>query len=538
MAAMRSRGIGRTGSSLLSVMAVVVLAGTPAAAATPRAADFDGSSTTTLSTSAQAPAITFTRLGQLGLQGIPITVSWPAATPDGAAIARYDLERSHDGDPWSPVALSKPLARSIKLKVPAWTVFRFRVRAVDTAEVVGSWAESEPRWITVAQESDPAINLSSGWSPVTDSAAYGRRRATTTTSGETATYGFVGREVAWVGRLGPDRGEASVSVDGGAGSITDLSRVKASSRRIVYRQVWATAGHHTLALTATSPGTAVDVDAFLVITDPTEGTLVGAGDIAACTHTRDSETGNLVAGVLTADDSAIAYTVGDNVYPNGGAQYFADCYDPAWGAFSLRTRPTIGNHDYYNNPGAAPYFAYFGANAGVPGEGWYRYEAGTWRVYSLNSECTTTSACYATQLNWLRADLAAEPHRCVMAMWHRPLFSTGSHGPSSRMSDFYQALYDAGADVVLAGHDHGYQRFAPADPSGVPDAVRGMRQFVVGTGGASLYAWKTESSLIEVRDNTTYGVLRLDLSPGGYAWEFLPIPGATAFADTGAATCH
>lgn len=106
------------------------------------------------------------------------------------------------------------------------------------------------------------------------------------------------------------------------------------------------------------------------------------------------------------------------------------------------------------------------------------------------------------------------------------------------MSDFFQVLYDAGAELVLTGHDHGYQRFAPADPSGAPDAARGMRQFVVGSGGAALYAWKTDNSLIEVRDNMTYGVLRLELNAGGYAWEFMPVPGATAFTDSGAAACH
>ena len=536
MVAMRSWGIVRTGRLLLSVLTTVVMAATPAAAATRSATAFDTARTTTPSATAQAPTFTFTRLGQLGAQQLPVTVSWPAATPDGAPVARYQLERSHDGGAWSTVPLPKPLARSVKLKVPPWTVIRFRVRAVDNAQVEGPWAESEPRWITVAQETDPSLAFSAGWSVVGDSAAYGRRRATTTAGSEMASLSFVGREVAWVARLAPDRGEASVSIDGAGATTVDLHRSKKSHRRIVHRQACPVVGQHALQLT-TNGGGAVDVDAFLVIMDPTDGTLVGAGDIASCTHTRDSETGNLVAGVLAAVDSAIAYTVGDNVYPDGTAQNFADCYDPAWGSFKLRTRPTPGNHDYYNNPGAGPYFAYFGANAGVPGQGWYRYQAGTWRVYALNSECTTTSACYTAQLAWLAADLAAEPHRCVMAMWHRPVFSTGAHGSSARMSDFYQELYDAGAELVLAGHDHGYQRFAPADPSGTPDAA-GIRQIVVGSGGAGLYAWRTDSTLIEARDNTTYGVLRLDLTPGGYAWEFMPIPGEAAFTDSGTAACH
>jgi hypothetical protein len=197
-----------------------------------------------------------------------------------------------------------------------------------------------------------------------------------------------------------------------------------------------------------------------------------------------------------------------------------------------------GNHDYLNNPGAAPYFAYFGSNAGVAGQGWYRYESGTWRVYALSSECGPTSACFASQLAWLKDDLAAEPHRCVMAMWHRPIWSTGPHGGSSRMTQVFQALYDAGADLVVTGHDHGYQRFAPADPTGAPDNAKGMREFVVGTGGAELYSWNTDSTLLEVRGNVSFGVLEMYLNPGGYSWEFHAVPGPTTFSDSGTGTCH
>ena len=148
------------------------------------------------------------------------------------------------------------------------------------------------------------------------------------------------------------------------------------------------------------------------------------------------------------------------------------------------------------------------------------------------------TTCYDAQFNWLKADLTAEPHRCVMAMWHRPLFSTGAHGNSSRMSDVFKLLYDSGAEMVITGHDHGYQRFAPADSAGMPDSVRGVREFVAGTGGASLYAFPTDSPLIDVRDNTTYGALRLDLAPGGYSWEFLPATGPSGFTDRGTAACH
>lgn len=538
MVTMRERGVGgRAARPLVVVLAVLAIAAGPAAmAAGP--VGVDTAATTAFSPTAQSPTVRFTRLGRTGALAIPVTVTWPAAQSDGAAIARYELAKSLDGGAWLPVPLRKPLARSVGIKVAPWAVLRLRVRAVDTAEVAGEWAESAPLWMTAAQESDPRVELAGAWAQVADSAAYGRRRATTTTSGDTATFSFVGRQVAWIARLGPKRGQATVSADGESATNVSLYRARTSSRRIVYRKSWPTAGPHTLTVTAASAGAAVDIDAFIVVGDPVDGTLVGAGDIASCSYTRDSDTAALVSDVIAENPSARAFTVGDTVYPDGSAQHFADCYEPTWGAFKANTWPVIGNHEYYNNPGAAPYFAYFGANAGPAGQGWYRYESGTWRVYALTSECAKTTACYEAQLNWLKADLAAEPHRCVMAIWHRPLFSTGSHGNSNRMSDVFKVLYDSGADVVLAGHDHGYQRFTAADMTGTPDAARGIRQFVVGTGGASLYAFPTDSALIEVRDNTTHGVLRLDLAPGGYSWEFLPVPAADAFTDSGTGACH
>jgi acid phosphatase type 7 len=359
----------------------------------------------------------------------------------------------------------------------------------------------------------------------------------TSASGETATFTFVGRSVGWVARLGPDRGQALVSVDAGPGTSVNLHRNNASSRRIVFRAAWPTIGPHTLTLTTTSAGSRVDVDAFAVVTDPVNGAMVGAGDISSCASTGDSDTAAVVETVLADDPSTTVFTAGDNVYPNGGTQYFSDCYDPTWGAVKAQTRPDPGNHDYENNPGAGPYFAYFGESAGPAGRGWYKFESGTWRVYSLNSECAN-STCSDAQYNWLMADLAAEPHRCVVAIWHRPVFSTGPHGNSTRMASIFKLLYDNGAELVITGHDHMYERFAPADSTGVPDAANGVREFVVGTGGAALYAFKTDSSLIEVRNNATHGVLSLQLMPGAYDWEFMPVAGATGFSDSGSASCH
>lgn len=268
-------------------------------------------------------------------------------------------------------------------------------------------------------------------------------------------------------------------------------------------------------------------------------TLVGAGDIAVCdTITSDSRTAQLVADILLADTTAIAFTLGDNVYPDGSSSWFWSCYEPTWGAFKSRTRPVPGNHDYYNNPKGEGYFAYFGANAGPTGRGWYRYDAGTWRVYSLTSECIRGSRCYYRQYRWLRADLVNNPHQCVLAMWHQPRWSTGAHGSSRRMAPVFKLLYRHGAEIVLSGHDHNYERFAPTDPYGAADPAHGLRQWVVGTGGAPIRPIDTPVlPITESRDSTAHGVLRLDLYADGYDWQFLTTSG-NPFTDTGSATCH
>jgi 3',5'-cyclic AMP phosphodiesterase CpdA len=268
-------------------------------------------------------------------------------------------------------------------------------------------------------------------------------------------------------------------------------------------------------------------------------TLVGAGDISVCgSNTSDTRTAQLVADILLHDTTAIAFTLGDNVYPDGSSSWFWSCYEPTWGAFKSRTRPVPGNHDYYNNPNAEGYFEYFGANAGPVGRGWYRYDAGAWRVYALSSECIRGSRCYISQYRWLRADLVNNPHQCVLAMWHRPRFSTGDHGSSRRMAPVFHLLYDHGAEIVLSGHDHDYERFAPTDPKGNPDPTNGLRQWVVGTGGAGIRSFDVGAlPITEARDATAHGVLRLDLYAGGYDWQFLTTSN-NPFTDTGSATCH
>jgi hypothetical protein len=275
-----------------------------------------------------------------------------------------------------------------------------------------------------------------------------------------------------------------------------------------------------------NPGMLIQTQPSTISSDPV---LVGAGDIATCSGAGDDATANLLDGI-----AGTVFTVGDNVYPDGTATEFADCYAPTWGRHKARTRPSPGNHDYHT-PGAAGYYGYFGAAAGDPGKGYYSYDLGAWHIIVLNSEISVSAG--SPQEQWLRADLAAHPVDCTAAYWHKPRFSSGSHhGSSTSMRPFWQALYDYGADVVLVGHEHNYERFAPQDPNGVADPSRGIRQFVIGMGGKSHYAFGTPIANSQVRNADTYGVLKLTLHPTSYDWEFIPEAGKT-FADSGTAAC-
>lgn len=263
--------------------------------------------------------------------------------------------------------------------------------------------------------------------------------------------------------------------------------------------------------------------------------LVGAGDIADC-----SEIGwaRKTAELIEKIDGTV-FTLGDHAYESGTPAEFSRCYAPTWGRFKDRTRPTPGNHDY-GTSGAAGYFAYFGAAAGDPKKGYYSYELGAWHVIVVNSNCRQVGGCRrgSPQHTWLREDLAAHPTLCTAAMWHHPRFSSSSgHGDDSSMRDIWKALVDAGAEVVLSGHDHDYERLAPMDASGQPDPERGLRQFVAGTGGRHLYDWGVIHPTSEVRNNQTFGVLKLTLHPDAYDWEFLPVAGST-FTDSGSSKCH
>jgi acid phosphatase type 7 len=256
-------------------------------------------------------------------------------------------------------------------------------------------------------------------------------------------------------------------------------------------------------------------------------TFVGAGDIAQCTN---GGTPDVTARLLDAIDGTV-FALGDNAYPSGTAENYQTCYDSSWGRHKRRTRPVAGNHEY-DSPLATPYYEYFGFNAGPPGVGYYSYNLGNWHVLALNSNLPVGRS--SAQGAWLRNDLAANSTRCTLAYWHFPLFSSSKHGNIEMMRDFWRILYDAGADVVLSAHDHVYERFAPQTPDGAADPMRGIREFVVGTGGAPPYPF------VDVKENSearlsTVGVLKLSLKAGGYDWNFISAAGA---GDSGSASCH
>jgi len=259
---------------------------------------------------------------------------------------------------------------------------------------------------------------------------------------------------------------------------------------------------------------------------PTE-IFVGAGDIGQCTG---GGVAQATARLLDSIDGTV-FALGDNAYPSGTAQDYQGCYDATWGRFKSRTRPVAGNHEYDTAAGA-PYYAYFGANAGPASAGYYSFDLGNWHVIALNSNIPVGRA--SAQAAWLRADLAASTARCTLAYWHFPLFSSSQHGNMDQMREFWRILHDAGAEIVLSAHDHVYERFAPQDPDGSADPERGIREFVAGTGGAPPYPFVNVKANSEVRMSAN-GVLKLTLKAGSYDWNFVSLAGP---GDAGSGTCH
>lgn len=259
------------------------------------------------------------------------------------------------------------------------------------------------------------------------------------------------------------------------------------------------------------------------------GPLLLAGDVAEC----DLPSGTIATAELLDRLDGTVVALGDLAYPDGGPAAFRDCYHPTWGRHRVRTLAVPGNHEY-EYPGAGQYYAYFGAAGGPTGRGYRVRRWGEWTLLFLNSEQAIGPG--SRQYEWARAALAAEPTRCTLAVIHRPRFSSGTHGDNDALGPLWESLHQAGVELVVSGHDHHYERFAPQDAGGRADPT-GPRQFVVGTGGASLREPVRVAGHSEVRDAASYGVLRLDLGDGRYDWEFIATD-AGGQRDMGSGVCR
>jgi hypothetical protein len=311
---------------------------------------------------------------------------------------------------------------------------------------------------------------------------------------------------------------------------------------------------YTYTITAVDTSGNASVQSLPVSATPVGGSsdpvLITAGDIAGCTWTSDAATATLVEGI-----AGTVVTLGDNVYQNGTASEFSSCYGPTWGRFKSRTRPTPGNHDY-NTAGASGYFDYFngvGAQSGLAGDrsrGYYSFDLGAWHVVVLNSECEATTGLWlkggcaagSAQETWFKADLAAHATAAtnnIIVTWHKPRFSSSTeHGNSTHMQNFWQLAYAGGVDLVLNGHSHNYERFAPVNATGAADPTAfGVPEIVVGTGGAGAHGFTTPPTTSLVRNSGTAGVLVLKLHPASFDWQFVPVPGKT-FTDAGTRAVH
>jgi hypothetical protein len=286
----------------------------------------------------------------------------------------------------------------------------------------------------------------------------------------------------------------------------------------------------------TAEGAGIGVIGCVPPSSPAAVTIVAAGDIGQCKGGPAAASAAARTAALVKPADALVLTLGDHAYENGTAAEFANCFDPTWGAFKERIRPIPGNHDY-NTPGAGPYYDYFGAQAGPDRNGWYAFDFGGWRFIALNGVADVSRG--SAQYRWLEAELDRFGDRlCTIAMLHYPAFNSGAtYGSVTAMRPMFDRLQSAGVELLLSGHEHLYERFAPQRADGTPDTVRGLRQFIVGTGGHDLNPLGPAIANSEFRDNAHWGVLRLSLGQGTYAWQFMPVGGGVPI-DAGTGACH
>jgi hypothetical protein len=258
--------------------------------------------------------------------------------------------------------------------------------------------------------------------------------------------------------------------------------------------------------------------------------VVAAGDIA-CGNCADGQTARLAASL----NPKLVLALGDTQYETGAYRAYLSDYDASWGRLKSLTRPVVGNHEYTDGT-ASGYYKYFGARAGDPSRGYYSFNQGGWHFVALNSNCGAVPCGKdSRQVRWLKSDLAASTARCTIAYWHAPRFSSGLHRGTRTVQPFWRALVADRAELVLAGHDHDYERFAPLDASGQPSSS-GVRSIVVGTGGRALYAFTGAATGSQVRNNRHFGVLELTLGSSSYSWRFVAVGGQ--ILDKGSGTCR
>jgi calcineurin-like phosphoesterase family protein/fibronectin type III domain protein len=289
----------------------------------------------------------------------------------------------------------------------------------------------------------------------------------------------------------------------------------------------------SLKLVATASSAVVVAAAGDVACDPSDANYhSGSGTSTAC---RQLYTSNL----LVNGDFDAVLALGDLQYNSGSLSDFNEVYDPTWGRVKSITYPVVGNHEY-GQSNASGYFQYFGSRAGPAGKGYYSFDLGSWHIVAINSECDEVGGCGtgSPQETWLRNDLSTHAAECTIAMWHKGRYSSGHDGDNTFMQPMWADLYNAGVEILLSGHSHDYERFGPQDASGHLDNTNGVRQFIVGTGGAFFTGLGNSfDANSQAHQNNTYGVLQLTLRSGAYDWKFLPEAGKT-YSDSGTTSCH
>jgi hypothetical protein len=335
------------------------------------------------------------------------------------------------------------------------------------------------------------------------------------------------------------RGSTQIATIGGSSTAYSDTTVSANTTYSYTVKAGDLAGN-------TSPASnVVSITTTTVSSAPVIGV---AGDIACATDDPNFDGGVgttsacrmlATSTLLVSKGFAAVLPLGDEQYNSGSLSSFMASYDLSWGRVKSISRPVVGNHEY-GTSGASGYFNYYGASAGDPSKGYYSFDIGSWHLIALNSNCTKVAGGCASgspQETWLRNDLAAHPSLCTLAFSHHAAYSSGHDGDNAFMQPMWQDLYNANAELLLSGHSHDYERYAPQNASGGLDNTRGVRQFVVGTGGAFFTGMGAIDPNSQVHNNTTYGILKLTLRSTSYDWQFIPVSGSS-FTDSGTTACH